>query len=156
MPLETLKPAPPPGQEHVLLVGGSPRTLDLLRLATVRSENVLLVSPFLDEAVSRYARHFGVTVESRRAQPDDSLEAELAIISTDSFREDSRVLRFVRHHGVPVHVFGQPQLCDFTLMGMLEWHPSSQRRRHARRPEPVWAGPAGFRPRAPSCKTDTD
>lgn len=140
MTIETWKPSPLPGQERVLVVGGSPRTLDLLRLATVRSENVVVIAPSVDEAVARYARHFGVSLETRRAESEDFSEADLAIISTDDVREDSRAVRLARRHGAPIHVFGQPQLCDFTLMGMLEWHPSTQRARQERRDDLAWRG----------------
>jgi siroheme synthase (precorrin-2 oxidase/ferrochelatase) len=115
------------GQERLLLVGGSAATIDLLRLATVRSENVVLVASAHDKAVARYARHFGVAIEMRGAVAEDFDETDLVIVATRSAREDGRAMRLARRRGIPVHVFGQPHLSDFSIMGMLEWHPSSIR-----------------------------
>jgi len=126
--IETLPPAVP-GQERVVVVGGSAGTLDLLRLATVRSENVVLLTQAYDEAVGRYARHFAVSIELRQAEAEDFREADLAIIATEDARQDARALRLARRHGVPAHVWGQVHLSDFSLIAMLEWHPSSVRRR---------------------------
>jgi siroheme synthase (precorrin-2 oxidase/ferrochelatase) len=124
--IETMAPAVP-GPERLVLVGGAKDTLDLLRLATVRSDSVLLLMPCPGEDIIRYARHFGVSVETRPAEAGDLVAAGLAIIATADPRLDMQALRFARRSGVPVHVRGQPQLSDFTLIAMLEWHPSSVR-----------------------------
>src|SRR4051812_37003505 len=123
--LADVRPPAVPGQERVLLVGGAAATIDLLRLATVRSENVLLLASTHDTAVGRYARHFGVAIERRPVAVEDFEEADLVIIATQSVREDGRALRLARRRGVPAHVYGQPHLSDFSIMGMLEWHSSS-------------------------------
>jgi siroheme synthase (precorrin-2 oxidase/ferrochelatase) len=115
------------GRERVLVVGGSSATIELIRLATVRSENVVLIATTSEPDVERYARHFDVVIEGRKAVADDFGEADLAIVSTGDLREDGRVLRMARRQGVPIHVYGQPHLSDFSIMGMLNWHPSSLR-----------------------------
>lgn len=80
--------------DRIVLFGGSARTLDLLRLAVTRSDNVLLILGLPDDRTRRFAEAFGVEVQ---AQPlaADLASAVTALVSTGDPVAENAILRSV-------------------------------------------------------------
>lgn len=122
--LERLSPARP-DHDRIVVVGGGPFTLDLLRLATVRSDDVVLVAPRIDGAIRRFTDRFAVDVRKRAAADADLVGATAVIVAAGDVDVENRIILDARRRAIPVHVWNRPLVSDFTLIGMLERHPSS-------------------------------
>ncbi len=111
--------------DRIAVVGSSRRILDLLRIATVRSDDVVLFAAAVDAPTRRFADHFAIEV--RRGPPADAdLDAATAVlVSTGEMETENRVVRAARRLGVPVHVAERPLVSDFTLLELVERHPST-------------------------------
>jgi hypothetical protein len=112
-------------RDRIVVVGGAIDTVDLLRLATVRSDDVALFVPALDPALRRFVQHFAVQV--RLCKPSDQdLAGASAILLSSTCEETTRIVLAAAHRfEIPLHASQQPMLSDFTLIEMLERHPSS-------------------------------
>lgn len=111
--------------EPILVIGGSHRTLDLLRVAVLRSDDIVAVVPHPDDQTSRYAAHFAVDLIDH--WPDDLAMTDLAaaLISIGDIEEENRWVRDARRHRLPIHVADRPLVSDFTLLDFLEQRPLS-------------------------------
>jgi len=118
-------PSPPRRRDRIVVVGGAANTLDILRLATVRSDEVVLIAPRVDSAIRRYVEHFGVDLRQRPVAERDLAGASAALVAAEDEGAAERAVWAARRHGVPVHVSNRPDLSDFTLIDMLERQPSS-------------------------------
>ena len=108
--------------DRTVLFGGSPQTLGLLRLALIRSDNVLLVASRPDLALSRYAERMQV---ERRFTPDGSeLDGALAVLVSDGHRRtEDAVIRDAKLRSIPVYVADRPRISDFTMLDFLYRRP---------------------------------
>lgn len=122
--LDTLVPVRP-APDAILVVGGGAVALDLLRLATVRSDEVVLVADRLDPPVRRYAERFAVVMRERAFVPTDLAGVSAALVALGDVEGENDVVRAGRARAVPVHVAGRLLVSDFTLIDMLERKPWS-------------------------------
>jgi len=109
-----------PSADRVLVVGGGNTTIDLLRLATVRTDDVVLVSREIDDRVKRLARMFAVEERNRTVRESDIAEASLVLVAAGDVELENEVVRTARRKGIPVHVSNRPLVSDFEPMEMLE------------------------------------
>ena len=125
--LALLDSLPPvlPGHDRVVVVGGASNTLDLLRLATVRSDDVVLFCERPGPAIRRFAERFAVEVFTRAPQDEEISGANVVLVSVGDAEYENRLVRQARRFALPVHVTARPQLSDFTLIEMLERRPTS-------------------------------
>lgn len=108
------------------MVGGSQRTVELLRLATLRSDDVVLVADRLDPGSERHVEHF--VIEHRPTADLDAVMAGRAtavLVGASDAALESRAIRAARRGGLPVHVSGRPLVSDFTMLEFLEARPTS-------------------------------
>lgn len=123
-------PAPHPARserllprDRILVVGGSPHTLDLLRIAVLRSEDVVLVSAALDDAVRRFVDLFAIEARERDAVESDVIGATVVLVSVGRLDAENAVVRAARRHGVPAYVRDRALVSDFPLLDFLEQRP---------------------------------
>ena len=131
--LDSLHPVKP-DHDRIIVVGGAANTLDLLRLSTVRSDDVVLVAPRPNAAIQRFCRHFAVEIRQRHAHDGDLLAASAVIVSIGDADAENGIVRAARRRAIPVHVSNRPLLSDFTLIEMLERRPSSSAQKSDARP----------------------
>lgn len=112
-----------PTPEQILIFGGSPRTLDLLRLATIRSDSVLLIGRAFDEPVRRYAAHFAIEIREPADGGAELTGASAVLVAMGDVEAENRVVRAARRHAVPIHVADRALVSDFTLIEFLEQRP---------------------------------
>src|SRR4051812_12100154 len=112
-------------RDRIVVVGGARNTLDILRLATVRSDEVILIAPLVDSAVRRFVERFAVDLRQRPVADSDITGASAVLIAAEDVEVENRVVRAARSRRVPVHVSNRPLVSDFTLIEMLERQPSS-------------------------------
>lgn len=110
----------PPSPDRVVVVGGGPATLDLLRLATIRTDDIVLFGPAIDEASLRYASRFAIERHDRPAGPADMEQAAAILVALHDVDDENAVVRVARRQGVPIHVSGRPLVSDFDLLEFLE------------------------------------
>lgn len=115
----------------ILVVGGSPRTLDFLRFAALRSDDVILVAERINGDETRYADRFAITVLQRAVRAADLEHATAVLIAAGDARTENDVLRAARRHGVPAYVEGRPIPSDFTMLEFLKRDGASMRARSA-------------------------
>lgn len=115
-------PAAPPDTlpDRVLVVATPSNALDLLRLAVLRSDDVLFVAETIPAAAGRFALHFAIEVAQRSFAPGDLSDAGLVLVSLDDREDENRIVRAARRHGVPVHVLDRPLVSDFSVLTMLQ------------------------------------
>lgn len=109
-----------PSEDRVLVVGGGDATIELLRLATVRTDDVVLVSREIDDRISRLARMFAIEERNRTVRESDIAEANLILVAAGDEEIENEVVRTARRKGIPVHVSNRPLVSDFDPMEMLE------------------------------------
>ena len=114
-----------PDHDRILVVGGAANTLDLLRLATVRSDDVVLVAAKADAAIRRYVDRFAVELRVRCFNPSDLAEVSAVLVCHGDPASENEVVRQARRREIPVHVSGRLLVSDFSLIEMLERKPSS-------------------------------
>ena len=106
--------------DRIIVIGGSDRTLDLLRVATIRSENIVLIGDALDETVVCFAARFAVETRQRRVQASDIGEASSLLVSIGDIEAENAVVRAARRRGIPIFVSGRVLVSDFRLIDFLE------------------------------------
>ena len=111
--------------DRIVVIGGSADTLTLLRLAAVRSDEVLLVAEGTDAATRRFVDTFAVERRDAAATDDDLAGAAAVLVAMGDVRRENAVLRGAHRRGIPVHVAGRPLVSDFTLLDMVERRPAS-------------------------------
>jgi siroheme synthase (precorrin-2 oxidase/ferrochelatase) len=114
---------PPPttiAHDRIVLVGGGPATLDLLRLATIRSDDVVLVAPTIEPHALAYARRFAVECRHAVATDADLDGATCILVAIDDMDAENVLVRAARRLGVPIHVVGRQLVSDFDLLAFLE------------------------------------
>jgi siroheme synthase (precorrin-2 oxidase/ferrochelatase) len=111
---------PRPDQDRIVVIGSSPDILDLLRLASIRSDNVVLIADRPGEAAQRYAERFAIEHDPRPWTDRDLAGATAALVSVDRTEDGNRIVRSARRQGIPVHVSGRPLVSDFSLLEFLE------------------------------------
>lgn len=112
--------------DRVVVIAEPPRALDLLRLAVIRSDDVVLVSRLLNDQTRRFLDHFAVEWRARSGREEDFDGAIAVLISVGDVSEENRLVRHARARGVPVHVPDRRLVSDFTLLELFE--PASARR----------------------------
>lgn len=120
-----LPPDAAPPHDRVLVVAAPDHALDLLRVAALRSDDVIFVAEAISAKARRFAEHFAVAVAERSFTDADLADATAVLLSLDDRESENRVVRSARRRGVPVHVVDRPLLSDFTVLGLLE-RPASQ------------------------------
>lgn len=109
-------------RDLIVVFGGARNTLDLLRLATVRSDDVLLVIEAIDAATRRCVDHFAVDLALRRATEQDVAGANAVLVALGEVELENRLVRAARRQAIPVHVAGRPLVSDFTPLELVERH----------------------------------
>lgn len=112
-----------PVPDQIVVFGGSPRTLDLLRLATIRSDSVLLIGRAFDDPVRRYAAHFAVEIQEPAHGAVDLDGAAAVLVATGDVEAENRIVRAARRHAVPIFVADRALVSDFTMIEFLERRP---------------------------------
>ena len=105
---------------RVLVVAAPDRALDLLRLATLRSDDVVLVAETVSARASLFAESFAIDVAQRPFRDADLADASVILLSLPDRADENRIVRSARRMGVPVHVVDRPLVSDFTLLALLE------------------------------------
>jgi uroporphyrin-III C-methyltransferase / precorrin-2 dehydrogenase / sirohydrochlorin ferrochelatase len=106
--------------DRILVAGGSDRTLGLLRLAVIRSDDVVLIAATPDPAVRRFADRFAIEVIARPAREDDINEVAAVLIAIGDAQAENSLVRAARRHRVPVHVADRTLVSDFDMLEFLE------------------------------------
>jgi len=114
------QPSRQPSNDRVLVVGGGNSTIDLVRLATVRTDDVVVVSRNIDDRLRRLTSMFAVETRNRTPRESDIAEASLVLVNADDVEVENEIVRIARRRGVPVHVRNRPLVSDFEPMEMLE------------------------------------
>ena len=109
--------------DRILVVGGSKRAVDLLRLATIRSDDVVLVAEHIDAVALRFARRFAIETRERPFSDSDLADASVALVALGDEEAENSIVRSARRRHVGIHVVDRPLVSDFTLLALLE-HPS--------------------------------
>ena len=109
-----------PDPDRVLVVATPSLALDLLRLAVLRSDDVLFVAETVPMQAQRFAQHFAVEVVRRPFVAGDLDGVAALLVALDDREAENRIVREARRHGVPVHVVDRPLVSDFSVLGMLE------------------------------------
>lgn len=109
-----------PNPDRVLVVATPPHALDLLRLAVLRSDDVLFVAETVPTEAQRFAQHFAIEVVRRPFAWGDLAGVAALLVALDDREAENRIVREARRHGVPVHVVDRPLVSDFSMLGMLE------------------------------------
>ena len=125
IPLLLRPPEPELAVDRILVAGNSARTLELLRLATIRSDDVVLVAPDPDAALRRFANRFAIEIRERRAEATDVGEASAVLMAIGDIEAENDLIRMARRKGVPVHVADRDLVSDFGLIEFLERRPSA-------------------------------
>ena len=124
-PSNTLEHQLQSGRDRILVAGGSGRALGLLRLATIRSDDVVLIHPASEPAVRRFAELFAIEVRDRKPNEADMVEASVVLVAIGDAAAENEVVRLARRCGVPVHVADRVLVSDFELLAFLEQRPLS-------------------------------
>ena len=114
--------APRPDRDRILVVAAPDQALNLLRLAILRSDDVLFVADAIPPEARRFATRFALEVAERPLEDADLAGAAAMLLSLPDAEEENRVLRQARRQRVPVHVVDRPLVSDFSVLAMLE-HP---------------------------------
>ena len=101
-------------------MGGGAETLALLRMASVRTDDVLLVGPHLDGAARRLADLHAFEAWEREASDADLADASALLVAIGDLGRENAAVRAARRRGIPVHVAGRPLVSDFTLLDLVE------------------------------------
>ncbi len=120
MPALARLPADPPTLDLIVLLGGSADTLELLRLATVRSDEVLLVAERIDAATRKFVDHFAVDLRQRPMSEEDMAGASAVLVALGDVGLENHIVRKARRQGIPVHVARRPLVSDFTMLELVE------------------------------------
>ena len=107
------------------MAGGSDHTLGLLRLATIRSDEIVLIIEEPDAAVRRFAAQFAIELRERRPRAADIDAASAVLIAIGDVEAENSLIRAARRQGIPVHVADRDVVSDFRLLEFLEKHPSA-------------------------------
>ncbi len=126
MPLPISPGQPAVDGEAILVLGSSDRTLDLLRLAVLRSDNVTAVGARPDPRVRRFADNFAVDLHDHRPGPDDLEGAAAVLIAIGDRAAENQLVRAARRRGIPVYVAERPLVSDFTPLQFIERRPFFQ------------------------------
>ena len=114
------------------MVGGGAETLALLRMASVRSDDVLLVTERLEAPARRLAELFAMEVREGQASERDLEGASAVLVAMGDRVRENATVRAARRRGIPVHVAGRSLVSDFTLLALVERRPESVARRMRR------------------------
>jgi siroheme synthase (precorrin-2 oxidase/ferrochelatase) len=112
-------------QDRIVVIGGSARTLDMLRIAAIRSDDVVLFVDCMDAPVKRFTDMFAIDVQRRRPVAADLDGTTAVLVATGAPETDNWVVHNARRRNLPVHVADRPLVSDFTLMELVERHPST-------------------------------
>lgn len=119
-PSNTPEHQPEGGRDRILVAGGAGRALDLLRLATIRSDDVVLIHPAPEPAVKRFADLFAIEVHDRSPNEADMVDASVVLVAIGDVAAENEVVRLARRRGIPVHVADRVLVSDFDLLAFLE------------------------------------
>lgn len=111
------------GRDRILVLGSSSCAVDLLRLATIRSDEVVFLAETITEPARQFARRFAIETHERRFMVTDLDGASAALVSLGDDEAENRVVRAARRRGVGIHVVGRPLVSDFTILAMLQQRP---------------------------------
>ena len=101
-------------------MGGGADTLALLRMASVRTDDVLLLAERLDGAARRLADLFAIEAREGDVSDSDLAGASAILVGSGDLGRENAAVRAARRRGVPVHVSGRPLVSDFTLLDLVE------------------------------------
>ena len=113
----------PPTPDQILIFGGSARTLDLLRLASIRSDSVLLIGRDFDDPVRRYAAQFAIEIQEPAGVRADLNGASAVLVALGDVEAENQIVRAARQLAVPILVADRALVSDFTLIEFLERRP---------------------------------
>ncbi len=113
------------GRNRILVAGGSERALGLLRLATIRSDDVVLIHPNPEPAVRRFAEQFAIEVHERDPRETDLTGTSAVLVAIGDIRAENNLVRLARRGGIPVYVADRVLVSDFDLLAFLEQRPIS-------------------------------
>ena len=124
-PSNTLEHQLQSGRDRILVAGGSGRALGLLRLATIRSNYVVLIHPASETAVRRFAELFAIEVRDPKPNGADMVEASVVLVAIGDAAAENEVVRLARRCGIPAYVADRALVSEFELLALLEQRPLS-------------------------------
>lgn len=101
------------------MLGSADKTLDLLRLALLRSDAVVAVASDPDFAARRFTAQFAIELYDRAPQPRDFDDVTAALIALGDDESENGLVREAWRRGVPVHVMGRPLVSDFSRLDLV-------------------------------------
>ena len=110
--------APPP--DRVLVVASPGHAIELLRWATLRSDDVLFVAPVTNEPARRFASRYAIELRERPVADRDFAGVSALLLGLDDHDAENALIRRARRHGVLAHVRGRPLVSDFSVLAMME------------------------------------
>lgn len=117
--------ATPTDIDRIVVIGGSRHTLDLLRLATVRSDEIVLIAEAIDDATRRFVDHFAVEYRPRQETDADLVGATAVLVSLGDVERENLVVRNARRRRIPIHVDNRAFVSDFTMLDLVERRPAT-------------------------------
>ena len=119
-------PGRPDRDRILVLADGGAATLELLRLAVLRSDDVVAVIDDADARVRRFAEQFAIDLTVRAPRLEDLQGAVAVLIALGDPVAENRFIRAARAADRPIHVAGRPLVSDFTALAFLEQRPFTQ------------------------------
>lgn len=111
--------------DRIVVVGGSRQTLDLLRLATVRSDEIVLIAEAIDDATRRFVDHFAIEYRPRQETESDLTGATAILASVGDVERENLLVRNARRRRIPIHVGNRALVSDFTMLDLVERRPAT-------------------------------
>jgi hypothetical protein len=109
-----------PPSRPILVVASPRHALELLRWATLKSDDVLFVAAEFDPVAQAFASRYAVDVRQRVPQDGDLAGASALLLSLEDRDAENALIRRARALGVAVHVRDRPLVSDFTILAMME------------------------------------
>ncbi|MCW6507896.1 NAD(P)-dependent oxidoreductase [Lichenifustis flavocetrariae] len=111
---------PPSARNRVLVVASPTHSLELLRWATILSDDILFVAESIDAASQRFATHFAIETRRRTFRHSDLSHAGTLLLSLPDPEKENQIVRAARRQGVAAHVVDRPLVSDFTVLALLQ------------------------------------
>ena len=105
-----------------------------MRLAVIRSDDVVFVGESADAATLRFVDRFAIEHRRRLVEDTDLAGVTAVLVANGDAGVENRIVRQARRCGIPLYVDARPLVSDFTRLELLERSPSSIVRPPSARP----------------------
>lgn len=107
-------------KRKIVVAGGGQVALRRVKTLLLFAENILVVSPRINEELCSLEREGRIRCRRKECQREDIEDADIVLAATDCRKVNDAVFSYCREHGILVNTADDKNKCDFYFPSVMQ------------------------------------